>query len=71
MANEFDANQGLQEGRRVNPGPAKLPAKTYMTTMDVMFVFASGLAALWFIVEHHEKLLEGLWKLLSVVTGGG
>ncbi len=68
---EFDAHEGLKQGRRINPGPAKLPPKTYMSAIDVLFVGAAGLTALWFIVEHHEKLLEGLWKLWSVVTGGG
>jgi hypothetical protein len=75
--NEFDANEGLKDGRRVNPGPAKLPTKVYMTAMDVLFVGAAGLTALWFIGEHHEKLWQffryggTLWKSLFAGTGGG
>ena len=68
MASEYDANQGLKEGRRVSPGPAKLPPQTYMSFGDVLLVMGAFVVALT-LMANAEKIGEGLWKLWSVVTG--
>jgi hypothetical protein len=68
--NEYDANAGLKEGRRVNPGQYKLPPQTYMSLGDVLLVMGALVGALT-LMANAEKVTEGLWKLWSVVTGGG
>lgn len=70
MRNEYDANAGLKEGRRVNPGQYKLPPQTYMSLGDVLLVMGALVGALT-LMANAEKVTEGLWKLWNVVTGGG
>ena len=65
---EYDANAGLKEGRRINPGPAKLPAQVYISLSDVLIVMGAFVVALT-VMANAEKIAEGLWKLWSVVTG--
>lgn len=44
---DFNAHEGLKEGRRVNPGPAKLPAQKYLKLSDILLVmFAFCTAAI-------------------------
>lgn len=70
MKNEYDANAGLSEGRRVNPERYKLPPQTYMSLGDVLLVMGALVGALT-LMANAEKVTEGLWKLWSVVTGIG
>lgn len=58
---EFDAHEGLKQGRRINPGPAKLPPKAYMGLVDVLFVGAALLTAAWFLAEFGGNL----WTMVS------
>lgn len=68
---EFDANAGLSEGRRVNPGPAKLPTQTYMGMVDVLFVGAAVLTAAWFLGEFGGEVWNLLKSAMAVVTSAG
>lgn len=67
---ELDANQGLKEGRRINPGPAKLPPETYMSLGDVVMLLGA-LVGGCAVIAYAGEITEGLWKLWSVVTGAG
>lgn len=67
---EFDANLGLQEGRRKNPGQYKLPPQTYMSLGDIVLVMGAIVMAAA-LIAHAPEITEGLWKLWSVVTGAG
>lgn len=68
---EYDANLGLQEGRRVNPGAAKLPKEAYMRVGDFMVIGVALLVALALLVEYHAQAWEflkyegTLWDLLK------
>jgi hypothetical protein len=68
--NEYDANAGLKEGRRVNPGQYKLPPQTYMSLGDVVMLLGASIGAVA-VIAYAQQIWEGLWKLWSVVTGGG
>jgi len=72
--NEYDANLGLQEGRRKNPGQCKLPPQTYMSLGDVILVMGAILLAA-VLIAHAPEVKEGLWNLLksalAVVTSAG
>lgn len=70
MASEYDANAGLREGKRVNPGPAKVPAQVYMRLSDVLIVMGA-LVAGCAVIAYAGEITEVLWKLWSVVTGVG
>ena len=61
---ELDANQGLKEGRRVNPGPAKVPVAVMTPGWQFFLVGVAWILALAFLSE------VGIW-LVSVVTWGG
>lgn len=71
---ELDANQGLKEGRRKNPGQYKLPPQTYMSLGDVILVMGAILLAA-VLIAHAPEVKEGLWNLLksalAVVTSAG
>lgn len=71
---EYDANLGLQEGRRKNPGQYKLPPQTYMSLADVLLVMGAILLAA-VLIAHAPEVKEGLWNLLksalAVVTSAG
>jgi hypothetical protein len=67
---EYDANLGLQEGRRKNPGYYKLPPQTYMSLGDIVLVMGAIVMAAA-LIAHAPEITEGLWKLWSVVTEGG
>jgi hypothetical protein len=74
---DYDAHNALRDTPKRRQVRQWLPMTIYITPLDLMFVGAVGLTALYLIVEHHAKAWElfryggGLWKLLSVVTGGG
>lgn len=68
--NEYDANAGLREGKRVNPGPAKVPPQTYMSVGGALMVMGA-LVAGCAVIAYAGEITEGLWKLWSVVTGVG
>lgn len=61
---EFDANLGLQEGRRKNPGAYKLPPQTYMSLGDIVLVMGAIVMAAA-LISHAPEITEGLWKLWS------
>ena len=71
---EYDANAGLREGRRVNPGQYKLPPQTYMRLGDVVMLLGA-LAAGCAVIAYAGEITEGLWKLWkfgsAVVTSAG
>lgn len=71
---EYDANLGLQEGRRKNPGHYKLPPQTYMSLGDIVLVMGAIVMAAA-LIAHAPEITEGLWKLwkfaLAVVTSAG
>lgn len=71
---EYDANLGLQEGRRKNPGQYKLPPQTYMSLGDVVMVMGAILCGA-VLIAYAPEITEGLWKLLksalAVVTSAG
>lgn len=50
----FDAHEGLKEGRRVNPGPAKLPAQKYLRLSDILLVMFAFCTAAIFIFKGVE-----------------
>lgn len=71
---EYDANLGLQEGRRKNPGQYKLPPQTYMSLGDVVMVMGAILGGAM-LIAYAPEITEGLWNLwkfaLAVVTSAG
>lgn len=71
---EYDANRGLQEGRRKNPGQYKLPPQTYMSLGDVVMVMGAILGGAM-LIAYAPEITEGLWNLLksalAVVTSAG
>jgi hypothetical protein len=71
---EYDANLGLQEGRRKNPGQYKLPPQTYMSLGDIVLVMGAIVMAAA-LIAHAPEVKEGLWNLLksalAVVTSVG
>lgn len=72
--NEYDANAGLREGKRVNPGPAKVPQQMYISVGDALMVMGA-LVAGCAVIAYAGEITEGLWKLwkfgLAVVTSAG
>lgn len=70
----FDAHEGLKEGRRVNPGAAKLPTQLYMRRGDKVLLLVASVLALG-LIAYAPEITEGLWKLLksalAVVTSAG
>lgn len=65
---EYDANAGLKEGRRVNPGQYKLPPQTYMSLGDVVMLLGA-LVGGCAVIAYAGEITEGLWKMWNVVTG--
>jgi hypothetical protein len=59
---EYDANAGLKEGRRVNPGLAKVPPQTYMSVGDALMVMGA-LVAGCAVIAYAGEITEGLWNL--------
>jgi hypothetical protein len=51
MRNEFDANAGLKEGRRVNPGPAKVPVVATTPGWQWFLIGTAAILALAFLAE--------------------
>lgn len=64
---EYDANLGLQEGRRKNPGHYKLPPQTYMSLGDVLMVMGAIVLAAAAIAHSPEiwSWIQHWWTVLS------
>ena len=76
-----NAHEELRNTPRRRQTPQWLPPRTYISLVDVLFVAAAVITAVWFITEHHTTLWEyfryegKLWNLLKsaldVVTSAG
>lgn len=67
MASEYDANAGLREGKRVNPGPSKVPPQTYISVGDALMVMGA-LVAGCAVIAYAGEITEGLWNLWKFVS---
>jgi hypothetical protein len=66
--NEYDANAGLKEGRRVNPGPAKVPVDVMTPGWQWFLIGTAAILALAFLVEGAPWLFHMFRPLFGSIT---
>lgn len=65
---DFNAHEGLKDGRRKNPGHYKLPPQTYMSLGDVLMVLGAIVLAAA-AIAHSPEIWSWIQQWWSVVTG--
>lgn len=68
---EYSANKELSDTPRRRRTPDWVPPKSYIGLVDVVFVGAGFLAAVWFLGEFGGEVWELLKSGLAMVTSGG